>query len=191
MTLERVRSNLKSVSGKYSRPRQLLGKVNIQINVNTVGLNEMGPRTLEKVDIQQGIQDARPTIADLHGDNHFAQLAQQHWLKTTRKSAKVKVKPDVLKNEIWDVLKREDFSFKSLLLLENLQLLEKFGPFQSTFLISGTNCPKLSLARLHRRFVELPCTPYFAHHECQSTRAPANMGYVSLEALPNLDAHSR
>jgi intron-binding protein aquarius len=60
---------------------------------------------------------------ELDGEAPFAQLAQKHWLKS-KKSAKVK--PDVLKNEIWDVLEREDFAFKSLLALENLQILERY-----------------------------------------------------------------
>jgi len=59
----------------------------------------------------------------------FVQLAKQHWLKPTtskRPVTKVKVKADVLKEQIWDVLEKEDFQFQSLLLLENLQLLESY-----------------------------------------------------------------
>ena len=37
-----------------------------------------------------------------------------------------KVKPDVIKKEMWDVLENEGFQFRSLLILESLQLLEKF-----------------------------------------------------------------
>lgn len=66
-------------------------------------------------------------VAEQDGETAFAQLAQQHWLKpSTKKSAKVKVKQDVLKNEIWDILEKKDFAFSSLLSLENLQVLEKY-----------------------------------------------------------------
>ncbi|KAJ9131170.1 Pre-mRNA-splicing factor [Pleurostoma richardsiae] len=69
---------------------------------------------------------ARPTTAELDGDAEFAQLAKQHWLKTTRRTAKVKVKNDVLKQEIWDGLEKEGFPLKSLLALESLQILENY-----------------------------------------------------------------
>lgn len=58
--------------------------------------------------------------------HNFVQLARDHWLKApSKKPAKVKVKPDVLRTEIWDVLEAEDFQFQSLQLLENVQLLER------------------------------------------------------------------
>jgi intron-binding protein aquarius len=85
----------------------------------------MAPRTRLKEEPRREADDGRPTVADLQGENEFAQLAKKHWLKTSKKNAKVKVKPDVLKTEIWDVLEKEDFAFKSLLVLENLQILEK------------------------------------------------------------------
>ncbi len=71
----------------------------------------------------RGIDDGRPTVADLQGNSPFAQLANKYWLK--KKSSKVTVKPDVLKKEIWDVLEKEDFAYRSLLVLENLQILER------------------------------------------------------------------
>jgi hypothetical protein len=84
----------------------------------------MPPRKKAKEEPRR--EEARPSVAEPDGvENPFAQLAQKHW--TSKKSAKVKVKPDVLKNEIWDVLEKESFAFKSLLLLENLQILEKYG----------------------------------------------------------------
>ena len=57
-------------------------------------------------------------------DNRWTQLAEKHWLRPSRSG---KVKSEVIKNEIWDVLEAEDFIFRSLLLLENSQLLEKYG----------------------------------------------------------------
>lgn len=85
----------------------------------------MAPRTRTQEEPRRDVEDGRPTVADLQGDSPFAQLAKKHWLKNSKKSTKVKVKQDVLKNEIWDVLEQEDFSFKSLLVLENLQILER------------------------------------------------------------------
>jgi len=88
-------------------------------------LTTMAPRTRGNVEVRKEADDGRPTVADLQGDSPFAQLAKKHWLKATKKSTKVKVKPEVLKKDIWDVLEQEDFSYKSLLVLENLQLLER------------------------------------------------------------------
>ncbi|KAL8371460.1 hypothetical protein RB595_001315 [Gaeumannomyces hyphopodioides] len=59
-------------------------------------------------------------------DSEFAHLARQHWLKSSTRAAKVKVKNDVLKKEIWGSLERENFQHKSLLALESLQLLESY-----------------------------------------------------------------
>lgn len=80
---------------------------------------------------------ARPTVADLEGESGFAQLAKQHWLKPSRSRAKVKVKNDVLKKEIWDVLEKDAFAYKSLLVLEGLQTLERSGYPVAVFL----SCP--------------------------------------------------
>ncbi|KAL7626373.1 hypothetical protein AAE478_003145 [Parahypoxylon ruwenzoriense] len=70
--------------------------------------------------------EPRPTIADLEGESEFAQLARQHWLKTTRRATKVKVKNEVLKRDIWDVLEKDGFPYKLLLVLEGLQTLESY-----------------------------------------------------------------
>ncbi len=84
----------------------------------------MAPRTRVKEgrDAVQG-----PSAGgEVDGESSFAQLAKTHWLKPTKKkAAKVKIKPEVLKNEIWDILEKDDFPFKSLLELENLQFLER------------------------------------------------------------------
>jgi len=85
----------------------------------------MAPRKRGNEEPRAEVDDRRPTVANLQGENPFAQLAKKHWLKSSKKTTKVKVKPDVVKLEIWDVLEKENFSFKSLLVLENLQILEK------------------------------------------------------------------
>jgi intron-binding protein aquarius len=64
---------------------------------------------------------ARPNTEDVHGNDHFAQVARKTWLK---KSGAPKFKAQTLKKEIWDALEQDDFPHRSLLLLENLQLLE-------------------------------------------------------------------
>jgi len=84
----------------------------------------MAPRTKGIENGQQLRDDSRPSVSDLQGNGPFAQLAKKYWLKSN-KSAKITVKPEVLKNEIWDVLEKEDFSYRSLLTLENLHILER------------------------------------------------------------------
>ncbi|KAL1799712.1 hypothetical protein ACET3X_000054 [Alternaria dauci] len=66
---------------------------------------------------------ARPTVADLHGENHFAQVARKNWLAAKKTP---KVRPEVVKKELWDELENADFAYSSLLILENLQLLERY-----------------------------------------------------------------
>lgn len=68
-------------------------------------------------------QHARPTVADLHGENHFAQVARNNWLASKKTP---KVRPDVVKKELWDQLESDGFAYSSLLILENLQLLELY-----------------------------------------------------------------
>lgn len=65
-----------------------------------------------------------PGVGDHESDNHWAQLAKKHWPKAAKSK---KVKKEVIKKEIWDVLEQESFDFQSLLMLENLQLLEKYN----------------------------------------------------------------
>ena len=54
------------------------------------------------------IVHARPTVADLHGENHFAQVARKNWL-TAKKTPKVR--PEVVKKELWDELESVDFAY--------------------------------------------------------------------------------
>jgi intron-binding protein aquarius len=84
----------------------------------------MAPRTRGKDDAAQGTSDASQIAVNLDEESIFTQLAKKHWLKSS-KSTKVKVKPDVLKSEVWDVLEKEDFAFRLLLELENLQILDR------------------------------------------------------------------
>ncbi|KAL1311234.1 hypothetical protein AAFC00_001424 [Neodothiora populina] len=77
----------------------------------------MAPRAAETA------ASTRPTVDDLTGDTHFAQLARKHWLG---KSKQPKVQPAVVEKEIWEHVEGEGFAYGSLLLLEQLQLLEKY-----------------------------------------------------------------
>ncbi|KAH9906170.1 P-loop containing nucleoside triphosphate hydrolase protein [Xylariomycetidae sp. FL2044] len=72
------------------------------------------------------VNPPRPTVADLEGESEFAKLAKQHWLKPTKRATKFKVKNDVIKRHVWDVLEKDDFPYKSLLVLEGLQILESY-----------------------------------------------------------------
>jgi intron-binding protein aquarius len=74
---------------------------------------------------QGAAAQAKAASGDNEGEAEFASLAKQHWLKTSKRTAKVKVKNDVLKREIWDTIEKEGFQFKSLLALEGLQTLER------------------------------------------------------------------
>lgn len=67
---------------------------------------------------------AAPPVAE--EESGFAQLAKQHWLKPSKKATKVKVKNDVLKQNIWDPLEKDKFPIASLLALEGLQILENY-----------------------------------------------------------------
>lgn len=62
----------------------------------------------------------RPTVADVTGTHPIAQIARKHWLIKTRS----KVLSTTVE-EIWTAVEEDDTSF-SLLLLEQLQALEKY-----------------------------------------------------------------
>jgi intron-binding protein aquarius len=106
----------------------------------------MAPRTRNKEESRREVIDERPTVADLEGESSFATLARKLWLN--KKTAKVKVRHDMLKTEIWDVLEKEDFPFRSLLVLENLQILERCGchlvPFDSANMVNSYLWPGYS-----------------------------------------------
>jgi len=62
------------------------------------------------------------TVHDLQEGSRWVQTVKSLWLK---ESAVGRVKHDVIKKEIWDGLESESFALKSLLVLENLQILER------------------------------------------------------------------
>lgn len=67
--------------------------------------------------------DIQPTLADLHGDDALAKVARKLWLG--KKPAKFN--PNAIKTSIYDVLEKARFSYKELLVLENLQFLERYN----------------------------------------------------------------
>ncbi len=81
----------------------------------------------QKPNSQEDASKERPTPAEVEEEEHaFVQLARKHWLKPGKKAAHPKVKNDVLKQGIWEVLEREDFQYKTIRLLESLQVLETY-----------------------------------------------------------------
>lgn len=107
--------------------------------------------------------DSRPTVVDFREDSPWVQLAKAHWLDTKVRKAK----PDVIKQQLWDPLEKENFSSRSLLILENLNILEKYAArdgcltvtvrFRSRLIRSWL---QISLADVHRRCFESPCSAY-------------------------------
>lgn len=69
--------------------------------------------------------NGRAVGTNFQGDNPFQGLARKHWLNFSDKATRVQVKPDVLKNEIWNILEKEDFEFRLILSLESLLALER------------------------------------------------------------------
>jgi len=67
------------------------------------------------------ILESRPTVVDFREDSPWVKLAKANWLDTKVR----KVKPDVVKKQLWDPLEAEGFTSRSLLILENLNVLEK------------------------------------------------------------------
>jgi intron-binding protein aquarius len=68
-------------------------------------------------------EDETSEAADPSFTARWTQLAETHWLKPSKSS---KFIPQVIKTEIWDILQNDGFDYRSLLALENLQILEKW-----------------------------------------------------------------
>ena len=63
-----------------------------------------------------------PNLAELVNQSLWDDLAEKYWSKPLGPG---KVNPEVIKNEIWDRIENESFEFRTLIALENLQILEK------------------------------------------------------------------
>ena len=68
-----------------------------------------------------GENDA-PNVDELGDEGHWTLLARQHWSKSVEPR---KIRQEVIKKDIWERLQSENFEIRSLVVLENLQLLEK------------------------------------------------------------------
>ncbi|KAJ5778320.1 CWF11 family [Penicillium odoratum] len=66
--------------------------------------------------------ESRPTVVDFREDSPWVKLAKAHWLDVKVRKAK----PDVIKQQLWDPLEADGFNSRSLLILENLNILEQF-----------------------------------------------------------------
>jgi intron-binding protein aquarius len=75
--------------------------------------------------------EPRPTVVDFREDNPWVKLAHAHWSDAKKVR---KVKPEVIKQQLWDPLEAEGFTNRSLLILENLNVLEKCVSRQVTLL---------------------------------------------------------
>lgn len=106
---------------------------------NTKRLKGSGATKAQKPsDAPRDAAKERPTPAEVEEEEHpFVQLARKHWLKPVKKPAQPKVKNDVLKQGIWDVLERDGFQYKSLRLLESLQTLERCVVLQKSSVGAG------------------------------------------------------
>ncbi|KAI5306968.1 hypothetical protein KEM56_006042 [Ascosphaera pollenicola] len=85
---------------------------------------QMRPAPARNADV-----DVRPTVDDFREDSRWVALARAHWLGSGSGSiaaAVSKSKAAIVKRELWDPLEAEQFPFRSLLVLENLHVLERF-----------------------------------------------------------------
>ena len=61
-------------------------------------------------------------VTESEDQRDWVSLAQKHWAKPVKTK---KIKIEVIKTELWEVLEQENFEYQSLLILESLRLLEK------------------------------------------------------------------
>lgn len=71
--------------------------------------------------ISDAFDDERPKVSDLQGADPLAQAAKKHWANNKVS----KFKPNAVKTDFYDVLEKEGFRYRSLLILEQLQFLER------------------------------------------------------------------
>lgn len=71
----------------------------------------------------QGLE-SRPTVEDFREDSQWVKLAKANWLDTSKAR---KIKKDTIKKDLWDPLEADGFNLRSLLTLENLNVLEKYA----------------------------------------------------------------
>ena len=99
----------------------------------------------------------RPTVTDLTGDNELAKVARANWLTKLPQ----KVLRNVVENDIWSHLDKEGFPYFSLLLLEQLQALERYLWPGYTDDASNHHILLLALLVNVKRHERLPVWPLF------------------------------
>ncbi|SMR48831.1 unnamed protein product [Zymoseptoria tritici ST99CH_1E4] len=100
---------------------------------------------------------SRPSISDLTDDNDIAKLARETWLSS---SAPPKVLPQTL-GQLWKLVEDEQFSQFSLLLLEQLQTVERYLWPGYTDDASNQHVLLLCLLANTKRQEHLPVWPLF------------------------------
>ena len=70
-----------------------------------------------------GLQLRPASAMDAPLEDSWVAVAQKLWLSGNPVR---KVKPEILKTDIWDALEADRFSLRALTTLENLQILEKY-----------------------------------------------------------------
>ncbi|CAK4030494.1 Intron-binding aquarius [Lecanosticta acicola] len=102
---------------------------------------------------------ARPSISDLTGDHDLARIARETWLATPNPP---KVLPATV-GKLWKLVEDDQFGTFSLLLLEQLQALERYLWPGYTSEASNQHVLLLALLVNTKRQERLPIWPYFAN----------------------------
>jgi intron-binding protein aquarius len=124
--------------------------------------------------------DGRPTIQELYGDGAFAQAARRWWMR----EKPAKFTPSVLKTEFYDALEKEKFGFKALLILENLQFLERYEALRVELLDSSLTVSQVLMAELFGRCVRHSHHLGSVDHQRQAPGRRAGVGYVTSQSEP-------
>lgn len=102
---------------------------------------------------------ARPGISDLTGDHDLARIARETWLATSNPP---KVLPATV-SKLWKLVEDDQFSTFSLLLLEQLQALERYLWPGYTSDASNQHVLLIALLVNVKRQEHLPTWPFFAN----------------------------
>lgn len=116
--MKKIRSLGSSEGGEQQKPESF---PHPRLNRSAL-LNSRPGMGLQTHPVMDQRADSRPTVEDFRDGNLWVKRAKTHWLE---KSKVRKVKQDVIKKDFWDPLEAERFNLRSLLILENLNILEK------------------------------------------------------------------
>jgi intron-binding protein aquarius len=85
---------------------------------------QLRPSMAPALDSSTSNMNDTPASGSASAGEGWEQVAQELWLG---KSTTPSPRPDLVKSRIWDPLEAEAFSWRSLSLLESLQILERYG----------------------------------------------------------------